>query len=350
MPHSGPLASVRFPRAQTPQQNANLPLDLSSRRLSSKIVAFSDEFFAEAYNLLTPTPPIRQAGKFVESGAWYDGWETRRHNPEEADWVVVELGANRAVVHGIEIDTTYFNGNHAPEVSVEGTSEYKSPKDSQWSEILPKQDCGPNQKQFWLLPKPSDQVTHLRLRMYPDGGIARFRAWGVVVPNPSAYSPDAELDLASVLNGGVVVSASDAHFGQKENLNVPGRGENMGDGWETKRSRGEHIDWAIIRLCCPGEITRIVVDTLHFRGNFPREWKVQGIEHAGEGEPAHEDPGWVDLTSENVRGEKDVEREVAVGKGLREEVVKGRRFTHVKLVIIPDGGVKRIRVFGRKGC
>ncbi|CRK31360.1 hypothetical protein BN1708_018719, partial [Verticillium longisporum] len=199
--------------------------DLVSGTLGGKILAFSDEWFAEAQNLITPTPPIRQPGKMVYTGAWYDGWETRRHNTAPFDWVILRLGVASGTVEGIEVDTAFFNGNHAPHISVEGVynlndDEVVSWKGERggWETILGIEECGPSQRFGWKLDVPTTKkYTHVRLNMYPDGGIARFRLFGHAVP---VFPDDKEaiLDLASAQNGGVAISCSDQHFGTKDNL------------------------------------------------------------------------------------------------------------------------------------
>ncbi|KAI6785397.1 Allantoicase [Emericellopsis cladophorae] len=319
-------------------------IDLISGTLGGKILAFSDQWFAEASNLLTPTPPISQPGKMVFTGAWYDGWETRRHNPEPFDWVIVRLGVASGTVEGVEVDTAFFNGNHAPAVSVEGCfskndDEVVSWKGGRgkWETILGVQEGGPSQRLGWKLNSPTGKrYTHVRLNMYPDGGIARFRLFGHAVP-VFPQDTSAVFDLAAAVNGGVAVSCSDQHFGTKDNLLLPGRGKDMGDGWETKRSRGDHIDWAIIRLGAPGYIEKFVVDTAHFRGNFPQKVAVQGINHEGGGDPGADAEGWVEAVASSKTG-PDREHEF-------ESAASSKPFTHVKLIMIPDGGVKRLRAY-----
>ncbi|KAK7208888.1 hypothetical protein V2G26_016066 [Clonostachys chloroleuca] len=323
-------------------------IDLISGTLGGKILAFSDQWFAEAANLLTPTAPIRQPGKMVFTGAWYDGWETRRHNQEPFDWVIVRLGVASGTVEGVEVDTAFFSGNHAPAISVEGCfsdndEEVVSWKDGRgkWETVLGIQECGPSQRFGWKLAEPTKkQYTHVRLNMYPDGGIARFRLFGHAVP---VFPEDKEaiFDLAAAQNGGVAISCSDQHFGTKDNLLLPGRGKDMGDGWETARSRSPgHIDWTIIKLGAPGYIQEFVVDTAHFRGNFPQKVAVQGIEWKGEGEPDDKSSGWVELVAPSKTG-PDQEHKFASS-------AKEAPFTHIKLIMIPDGGVKRIRAFGKR--
>lgn len=324
-------------------------IDLISAPLGSKVLSFSDEWFAAASNLITPTPPIRKPGVFTHAGAWYDGWETRRHNTEPADWVVLRLGTASGKVSGVEIDTAFFNGNHAPEIAVEGAfitdsdeeEEVKSPTYTKWETILSKRECGPSQRHGWLLDHITEKAyTHVRLLMYPDGGIARFRLYGLAVP-VFPQDTSAVFELSATVMGGVAISCSDQHFGTKDNLLLPGRGVDMGDGWETKRTRGPHVDWTIVKLGAKGEIHHIVIDTAHFRGNFPQ--KVQVFAGAFDTDPPHDDGAWVEVLAPQKSGP---DREHVYQAELSE--VQDRTYTHVKLVIIPDGGVKRFRIFGTK--
>lgn len=284
----------------------------------------------------------------VYTGAWYDGWETRRHNTEPFDWVVIRLGVASGTVDGVEVDTAFFSGNHAPFISVEGCfslddAEVLSWKGSRggWEPILGVRECGPSQRFAWKLARPTEKrYTHVRLNMYPDGGIARFRLFGHAVP-VFPDNKDAILDLAAAQNGGVAVSCSDQHFGTKDNLILPGRGKDMGDGWETKRSRGkDHVDWAVIRLGAPALIQRLVVDTAFFRGNFPQKIKVDAIEWNDAGVPPSTAEAWQEIVEPSKTG-PDQEHEYA-------SKIQDKPFTHVKLTMIPDGGVKRIRVFSKR--
>lgn len=278
------------------------------------------------------------------------GWETRRHNSAPFDWAVIRLGVASGTVTGIEVDTAFFSGNHAPHISVEGVFRPDGDEEvlswqgtkGHWEPILGIQECGPSQRFGWKLSTPTTQrYTHVRLNMYPDGGIARFRLFGHAVP---VFPADAAVvfDLAAAQNGGVAVACSDQHFGTKDNLILPGRGKDMGDGWETKRSREKgHVDWAIIRLGAPGFVERLVVDTAHFRGNFPQSVRVEAISwQEGKGEPEAAAEGWVEVVGASKTG-PDQEHEFV-------SAVKDRPFSHVKLIMIPDGGVKRLRVFARR--
>lgn len=259
--------------------------------------------------------------------------------------MIIRLGTASGKVAGVEIDTAFFNGNHAPEIAVEGAfaeSDDEVKADGyKWETILSKQECGPSQRHGWLLDQITEKAyTHVRLLMYPDGGIARFRLYGNAVP-VFPQDTSAVFELSATVMGGVATSCSDQHFGTKDNLLLPGRGKDMGDGWETKRTRGEHVDWTIVRLGAAGEIDHIVIDTAHFRGNFPQ--KVQVYAGSFDKDPAHDDGAWTEVLSPQKSGP---DAEITYKDELSN--VQGKKYTHAKLVIIPDGGVKRFRVFGKR--
>ena len=346
--------------------------NLTTSVLGAQILSFSDEYFASASNLLTPTPAVRKPGVYVHTGAWYDGWETRRHNQKPFDWVVVKLGCV-GTIDAVEVDTAHFSGNEAPAAGLEGcflTKEQEKgsgveKEDFQgWREVLPPQPCGPTQRQAWMISGPKvsgKEYTHLRLKMFPDGGIARLRVYGKVVPPPlsaSAASGERPLeDIASALNGGVATSCSDQHFGVKSNILLPTRGKDMGDGWETARSRTRgHTDWVIVRLGLKGRsVDKVVVDTKDFRGNFPRAVKVDGwavpLAKAAlgtEDEPKHDDEGWTPLIAGEQPCKADTEHVFEKQDLVFPRPPEDQVWTHVKMTILPDGGVKRLRVFGRR--
>lgn len=312
--------------------------NVTNDKLGSKIVAFSDQWFADAENLLKDSVPIRDATRFTHAGAWYDGWETRRHNEAEFDYVVIKLGVNGAKIIGCELDTAYFNGNHAPFISVEGnngeTVQGETYFDALWTPIIPKVECGPSQQHFFINDSVSTSFTHIRLRMYPDGGIARFKLYGQVsFDRNHAVITNNLIDTASVLNGGVVVKYNDQHFGKASNLLLPGRGHDMSDGWETKRSREpNHFDYVIIKLGTVTKVEKIVIDTAHFRGNYPKLVEISGINTQQE---VGFNSAWKQVAAGNTSADKE-----------HEYSVQPQDLSHVLVVIKPDGGVKRIRVFG----
>ncbi|KAI5291066.1 Allantoicase [Ascosphaera aggregata] len=323
--------------------------NLASSLLGAFVLGCSDEWFAAASNLLTPTAPIHRPGVFVHTGAWYDGWETRRHNPGEYDWVVIKLGVPGGVIEGIEVDTAYFTGNYGEKVLVEAATniddaEAVKPDFLGWETVLPTKECGPSQRRAWMLPRETKPITHIRVRMYPDGGFARVKLYGRVVPPSPPTNAGNLRELSSALVGGLSLGASDEHFTPSSNIILPGRGVNMGDGWETKRSRGaDHVDWAIIALGLPGTISRVEVDTKDFRGNFPREVRVHAYHSTDGSDPSHDDAGWIEILPDQKTGPDAIH---IFGEEMLNPEAKGQRFTHVKLTLVPDGGVKRFRVFG----
>ncbi|ODV76118.1 allantoicase [Cyberlindnera jadinii NRRL Y-1542] len=317
--------------------------DVIGEKVGGSIISFSDEWFARAENLIKPKAPIRDATRFTFAGAWYDGWETRRHNTEEADWVIFKFGVSSAKLIGCEVDTAFFNGNHAPAISVEAvkldTDNVQDWSEVPWEQVVEKIECGPSQRHFFKnTALTKGEYTHARLKMYPDGGIARFRLYGEVVPNLSTITAQSLVDFASVGYGGLAVSWSDQHFGTVDNLLLPGRGVDMSDGWETKRSRTPgHVDWVIIKLGSKTSIKEIVVDTAHFRGNFPQKITLHGLS-TEEKIPSNDNSNWIPLV-EPTKTEADKQH-------FFKEFVNPGDYTHVRLTIIPDGGVKRVRVFG----
>ncbi|KAH0542790.1 hypothetical protein FGG08_002838 [Glutinoglossum americanum] len=333
-------------------------IDLISTPLGSKILSVSDEFFASASNLTNPAPPIHKPGTYTTNGAWYDGWESRRHNPNPYDYVTIKFGVASGRILGVEIDTGFFNGNQALAAAVEAcfytnaNNEFADPSKEpnvEWDVVLPQQPCGPSARHAWKLLHPTKKAyTHARLLMYPDGGIARFRLYGITTPI-FPLDTAAILDLASLHHGGHAVAFSDQHYGVVSNLLLPGRGVDMSDGWETKRSRGkDHTDWAIIQLGAKGKITKLVVDTANFIGNFPQAITVKACDFAPKEEgdhPDHSHKGWVEILGPQ-KCKADHEH-VFAGETLN-PIVAEKSWTYVMLTMIPDGGVKRLRVFGTR--
>ncbi|KAK0241789.1 galactose-binding domain-like protein [Armillaria nabsnona] len=308
-------------------------IELSSVAIGGRVLSVSDEFFAEAYHLLLVEPAISLKGQFGPNGALYSGWETRRHNPDH-DWCIIQLGTPGSII-GFDIDTSHFNGNEAPRASVDAfrgdTDEFPSKDDSRWKELLAPVDLGPNVHHLLPIPR-SEPVNFVKLKMYPDGGIARFRVYGHVVP---VIPQDAThvFDLAHVFAGGSVVETSDQHFGVGSNLVLPGRGKDMGDGWETKRSRQKgHKDWAIIKLGIPGYLQYMEIDTAHFKGNFPESCEAHASLDSKE---------WTLVLPRTKLGPHRQHY-------FQLENVEGQPFTHVRVTIHPDGGMKRVRVMGSR--
>ncbi|BGP18465.1 hypothetical protein JCM10213_003197 [Rhodosporidiobolus nylandii] len=319
-------------------------IELSSDALGGSIVDVSDEFFCSASNLLKVPPSVSMKGQFGPNGALFDGWESRRHNPRY-DWTIIKLGA-LGKVQGCDIDTGHFSGNESPASGVWGayvTEGEKITEDSPlWTPLLPITPLGPASRHLFSF-SPSAPINHLKLTMHPDGGLGRFRAYGTVVPPPAPAVPAGEaVDLAFVLNGGTITGESDQHFGRGGNLILPGRGKDMGDGWETRRSRGRlgtgKGDWVVVKLAEPGYLEWADIDTLHFVGNFPNAAELFGI-ISDEKCPAYDDEGWTRILDETKLGPHR--------QHFYQLKSPEKAWTHVRMDIHPDGGVKRLRLYGR---
>jgi allantoicase len=320
--------------------------DLASARVGGSAIAASDDFFAPRSNLVRPGPAVFVPDKFTARGKWMDGWESRRRRTPGHDWCILALGM-RGELRGVNVDTSHFNGNQPSHCSIDALDAtmplHKATYDVQgapWTTILTKAPLAGNSSNFFAI--ADDRAwTHLRLNIYPDGGVARLRAYGEVAVNwDRVRRAGRAVDLASIRNGGLVLGASDMHFGARDNLIMPGRAGNMGDGWETRRRRGEGYDWVVIRLGAPGSIARVEIDTNHFKGNYPESASIEGCLAPG-----------ADLTALSTSA---VWREVLQRTRLKahhrhlytKELIASGPVSHLRLNIFPDGGVSRLRVHG----
>ena len=320
-------------------------VDLASARIGGAAVLANDEFFAEKENLLKPGRGIFIPDKYTDHGKWMDGWETRRRRSPGHDWCVVQLGL-RGIIKQVDIDTNHFLGNHPPFASLDALcsdgfpSEVGAVEKLSWTPVLAQSPLNPGSQNLFAITSDGPW-THVRLNIFPDGGVARFRAYGIVVPDWSKLKPGGLVDLAAVENGGVPLACSDMFFSSMNNLIMPGRSENMGDGWETKRRRGPGYDWIIVKLGLPGTIRKVEIDTNHFKGNYPDTCSIEGCAAPG-------------ASTEALASAKTHWNEVLPKTKLQahtqhffeRELSSIDRCTHVRLNIYPDGGVSRLRVWG----
>jgi allantoicase len=321
-------------------------LDIASERLGGKALVCSDDFFAEKENLLKPGRGIFIADKYTDRGKWMDGWESRRKRVPGYDWCILKLGAS-GIIRGVDIDTNFFLGNHPPFASLEACNVQGNPaaeelrsEKTKWVEILPKAPLNPGSHNYYDI--NSDKVwTHLRLNIYPDGGVARLKVYGEVYKNWDSVKADELVDLAAAVNGGKSVLCNDMFFSHMDNLIMPGRGVNMGDGWETKRNRTpNNRDWVIVKLAHKGEIKKILVDTCHFKGNYPDTCSIEGINSSNSAIDFNAaDLRWTEILPK-MKLQADHEH------FFENEIANAGPFTHVRLNIFPDGGVSRMRLFG----
>ena len=311
--------------------------DLASARIGGRAVAANDDFFAPKANLVKASAPVFIPGKYTSRGKWMDGWESRRRRTPGHDWCIVALGV-RGVVRGVDVDTSFFTGNYPTQCSIDAvdTAKALSPgiyeaAGSPWNTLLGKTALRGNSRNYIAI---DDQRpwTHLRLNIFPDGGVARLRVYGdAVVDWARLARGERSLDLTAIQHGGLVLDASDMHYGSPNNMLMPGRAVNMGDGWETKRRRGPGHDWAIVRLGTAGVITKVEIDTNHFKGNYPDRASI---------EARLADGAWMELLPET---KLRAHHRHFFAKELRSI----GPVSQIRLNIYPDGGVSRLRVYGR---
>ncbi len=321
-------------------------VDVAAERLGGAVLLANDEFFAPKENLLKAAKPVWREGEYTDRGKWMDGWETRRRRTPGHDWCLIRLGVP-ALVKGLVVDTSFFRGNYPEACSVEGCAVDGVPEPeilasgrlAPWSELLPRSPLrGDSENPFPV--HHSRRVTHLRLNIFPDGGVARLRVYGEPVPDPR-LRPGVETDLAALEQGGMVVACSDMFFGHRHHLILPGRSTHMGDGWETRRRRGPGHDWTIVRLAARGAISRIEVDTDHYKGNAPESCRLEVCDAAG-------------ASTEMLTGNGVAWNEILPRTPLQPHArhrfdgpAGGGVATHARLSIFPDGGIARLRLFGR---
>lgn len=310
-------------------------IDLAAARLGGRAITASDEFFAPKDNLLQPGRGRFIEGRYTDRGKWMDGWETRRRRGPGHDWCVVRLGVPGRI-RSVTVDTHHFKGNHPAACSVDaGTfaEDDPLPPESGWTEIVPKTSLLPDAEHA-LPVEDAVCYTHVRLNIYPDGGVARLRVYGDPLPDWEHLAAAGEpVDLVSAPLGGRPLACSDEFFSDPMNLVMPGPPMNMGDGWETRRRRGPGHDWVILALGCRGTIDAVELDTTHFKGNFPESCSLDARDGA--------DGAWLEVVPRT---------ELRADAGHRfdkELLLTDGPATEVRLNIYPDGGVARLRVYGR---
>ncbi|MDQ3282140.1 MAG: allantoicase [Acidobacteriota bacterium] len=309
-------------------------IDLASERLGGSVLFANDDFFAEKENLLKPAKAIWKEHEYTDRGKWMDGWESRRKRVPGHDYAIIRLGA-RGIVRGVVVDTAFFRGNYPESCSIDATSmRSDAPIDdvlnAEWHALLPRSPLQGDSENLFEVAS-SEAVTHLRFNIFPDGGVARLRVHGEIVPEwRLAGGMNNEIDLAAVENGGDVLQCSDMFFGPKHNLIMPGRAHNMSDGWETRRRRGPGHDWVIVKLAAEGRVRRIEVDTNHFKGNYPDTASIEG---------SRDGENWTDVLPRT-------KLQAHTRHYFLDELVNDGPFTHLRLNVYPDGGVSRLRVWG----
>jgi allantoicase len=203
-----------------------------------------------------------------------------------------------------------------------------------WKEIVPRTPLkGDTQNELRVFPT-QERFTHVRLNIYPDGGVARLRVWGEARPDWKRLSTGKKpIDLVAAANGGVPLGSSDEFYSHPINLIMPDRPANMGDGWETKRRRGPGHDWTILKLGHRGVIEQVDVDTTHFKGNYPESASLEGCDG-----PPDASAQWREILPRT---------KLSANQQHRFRAHKVPAVSHVRLNMFPDGGIARLRLFGQ---
>ncbi len=316
-------------------------INLAEPRLGSKIIFKTDDFFASANRILDPNPPIFKEGIFDRHGKWMDGWETRRRRKKGFDYLIVKLG-KPGKIFNVDIDTTHFSGNQPTHASLEACFKNKNLNHkSKWITILSKKKLGPNKNHNFKI-KSKSVFTHVKLNIYPDGGVARLRVYGKVEIKNINFGSKL-INLTSVLNGASIIGCNNEHFGRAENVIAPGKGKNMGDGWETRRSRGKNFDWLIIKLGRTGTINKIEIDTHHFKGNYPDRCSVQAAyipKELSNYSVVKKSNKWKSFLNK-------VKLNAHRKHSFINKIMKKNKINFIRINIYPDGGISRIRTFGK---
>ena len=320
-------------------------VDLADRRLGGAVVDANDEFFAHRENLLRTEPAVFDPHAFGHKGKIMDGWETRRRRgtnskqphpaSEDHDWALIRL-ALPGIVRAVNVDTAHFRGNQPTETSVEAASVPGTPTTeellaAEWTELVPRTPVyGHASNDFEIT--STRRWTHLRLKQFPDGGIARLRVYGEPVADPKWLAAQGSFDVAALLNGGAVEDASDRFFSSPENIIAPGRSHKMNDGWENRRRRDTDHDWVRFRLTTQTEVRALEIDTAYLKGNAA---------------------GWITVLARDASGsDPESWSEILPRTPLQPD--SEHRFvldtpvtaTHVRTDVFPDGGIARLHVYG----
>jgi len=315
-------------------------INLADPKIGSKVIFRTDEFFAPAHRILKTDNPIFKEGLFDKHGKWMDGWETRRRRSKGYDYLILKLGKPGRIFN-VDIDTTHFNGNQPTYTSVDGCfSKNKPNKNTKWFKVFSKKKLGPN-KNHNFASKNRSIFNYIRLNIFPDGGVARIRLYGKInMENINLNKKN--INLTSVLNGASIIGCNNEHFGRAENIIAPGKAKNMGDGWETRRSRGKNFDWLIIKFGKSGLIKKLEIDTHHFKGNYPDTCSIQTaniVKNVSNNFIVRNSKKWKYILNKSKlsANKKHV---------FKKFLLRRNKENLLRINIYPDGGISRIRAFG----
>lgn len=315
-------------------------IDLAQPRLGTKVIYKTDDFFASANRIISPTEPVFKVGVFDKHGKWMDGWESRRKRTEGHDFIIIKLG-KPGTIKKVDVDTSHFNGNQPAMVSIEGANS-NSNKINQlkWQPLLSKKKTRANSHHYFTV-NSNKVFTHIKFNIFPDGGVARLRLYGSIAKSNKLKNK--KINLASLLDGSSVIACNNEHFGKAENILAPGKAKNMGDGWETRRRRGKGFDWLILNSLDGKEIDKIEISTHHFKGNFPSHCSLQAAYL-----PNSKNSKQIVKSSNNWKYLlKDAKLSANKVHVFKNNLMKKDKINFIKINIFPDGGISRFRIYGK---
>jgi len=316
-------------------------IDLAQPRLGSKVIFKTDDFFASANRIIDPLPPVFKEGLFDKNGKWMDGWESRRKRISGYDFLIIKLGKPGSI-NKINLDTSYFNGNQPSMISLEGCySKLQNIKNLKWKMLIGKKKIKANSHHIFNTSSKSI-FTHIKLNIFPDGGVARLRLYGNISKENNSFGIKT-INLASLLNGASVIACNNEHFGKAENILAPGKAKNMGDGWETRRRRDRGFDWLILNSINGRKIDKIEISTHHFKGNFPKYCSLQAAfipNKKSSSSIVKSSNKWKFLMNKiNLSANKT--------HTFKNTLMINNKINFIKINIFPDGGISRFKIFGK---
>jgi allantoicase len=315
-------------------------IDLAQPRLGTKVIYKTDDFFASANRIISPTSPVFKEGIFDKHGKWMDGWESRRKRTSGHDYIVLKLG-KPGKISKINVNTSHFNGNQPEMISIDGAySNSKKISQLKWQSLLSKKKTKANSNHLFKI-NNKKIFTHIKFNIFPDGGVARLRLYGSIAK--SNKFKNKKINLASLLDGASVIACNNEHFGKAENILAPGKAKNMGDGWETRRRRHKGHDWLILNSIDGNEIDKIEISTHHFKGNFPSHCSLQAafLSSKNSKKILNSSNKWKYLL-------KNTKLSANKTHVFKNSLMKKEKINHIRINIFPDGGISRFRIFGKK--
>ena len=316
-------------------------IDLAQPRLGSKVIFKTDDFFASANRIIDPSAPVFKEGLFDKNGKWMDGWESRRKRSAGHDYLIIKLGKPGSISK-VDVDTSHFNGNQPSMISIDAcNSKSNNIKNFRWKTLVSKKKTKANSSHIFKTSSKSI-VTHIRLNIFPDGGVARLRLYGSISRENHNFG-EKTINLASLLDGASVIACNNEHFGKAENILAPGKAKNMGDGWETRRRRDKGFDWLILKSIEGEMINKIEISTHHFKGNFPSHCSLQAAyipTKKSSSSIVNSSNNWKTLMNKTTLKANKTHT-------FKNTLMKKNKINFIKINIYPDGGISRFRIFGK---